>query len=553
MALAGVLRWRAHTRARIRLTRALRTARARPLAARVPSGGLSAGALLAMYGKKVVVLESHDVPGGAAHAWERDGYTFESGPSLYSTMTTPGTMNPMGQVLQALGEELPCHEYNGWTCHFPEPVGKFEMKIGTDNFNAVLREAYDEDTVDEFVRLREEMKPLAKAAMCLPVLAVRNDPAALVTLARFLPRVVESAGSLEDLTKPYSEVMDKMGLKSQFIRDWLELCCFMLSGAPATGTPASEIGFMFDDWYRPNAMLEFPKGGSGALIDALVRGLEKYGGQLVTSAHVEEVLVENERAVGVRLRGGKEVRASEAVISNASLWDTLPLMPEGALPDEFTQQVEDTDQCLSFMHLHLGIDAEGLEDVKLHHMVVDDWEKGVEAERNVVLVSIPSAIDPSMAPEGKHVIHAYYPGTEPYEKWEGMDRKSEEYKALKRERADKLWEAVEKAVPGARERVEIEMIGTPLTCSRFLRRHRGTYGGRGWISKGEGTVANLSVGTPLDGFWCVGDRCVVSRGLVVLPLRRVCQLDGGVHCLCARALVCRAPRAITRIQLHAQR
>merc|ERR1719389_771981 len=99
----------------------------------------------------------------------------------------------MGQVLQALGEELPCHEYNGWTCHFPEPVGKFEMKIGTDNFNAVLREAYDEDTVDEFVRLREEMKPLAKAAMCLPVLAVRNDPAALVTLARFLPRVVESA------------------------------------------------------------------------------------------------------------------------------------------------------------------------------------------------------------------------------------------------------------------------------------------------------------------------------------------------------------------------
>ena len=97
------------------------------------------------------------------------------------------------------------------------------------------------------------------------------------------------------------------------------------------------------------------------------------------------------------------------------------------------------------------------------------------------------------------------------------------------------------------------MIGTPLTCSRFLRRHRGTYGGRGWISKGEGTVANLSVGTPLDGFWCVGDRCVVSRDLVVLPSRRVCQLDGGLHCVCTRALVCRAPRAITRIQLHAQR
>ena len=254
---------------------------------------------------------------------------------------------------------------------------------------------------------------------------------------------------------------------------------------------------MFDDWYRPNAMLEYPKGGSGAIIDALVRGLEKNGGQLVTSAHVDEVLIEGDRAVGVRLRNGKTVRASEAVISNASLWDTLPLLPDGALP-ELEKEAEETDQCKSFMHLHLGIDAEGLEDVRLHHMIVDSWEKGVEAERNVVLVSIPSAIDPSMAPEGKHVVHAYYPGTEPYELWENLERGSPEYEALKKERAEQLWRAVEKAIPGARERCEIEMIGTPKTCARFLRRHRGTYGGRNWIADGEGSVANLTVGTPLE-------------------------------------------------------
>ena len=50
-------------------------------------GGLCAGALLAKYGKKVTVVESHDVAGGAAHSWHRDGFTFESGPSLYSGLS----------------------------------------------------------------------------------------------------------------------------------------------------------------------------------------------------------------------------------------------------------------------------------------------------------------------------------------------------------------------------------------------------------------------------------------------------------------------------------
>ena len=74
-----------------------------------------------------------------------------------------------------------------------------------------------------------------------------------------------------------------------------------------------------------------------------------------------------------------------------------------------------------------------------------DWDgpEGVESPRNVVLVSVPSFIDPGLAPEGKHVLHAYVPATEPYEEWAGMDRNSEEYKAKKEEAADFLWKAVE--------------------------------------------------------------------------------------------------------------
>lgn len=59
----------------------------------------------------------------------------------------------------------------------------------------------------------------------------------------------------------------------------------------------------------------------------------------------------------------------------------------------------------------------------MHHIVVNTWQGGVDQPQNVVLISIPSVMDPSMAPKGKHCLHAYLPATEPYSIWEGLDRK----------------------------------------------------------------------------------------------------------------------------------
>ena len=65
------------------------------------------------------------------------------------------------------------------------------------------------------------------------------------------------------------------------------------------------------------------------------------------------------------------------MISNAAIWDTLKLLPAGAVPDAWRQSMENTPQCESFMHLHLGIDATGLpDDLEIHHIVVDDWDLG---------------------------------------------------------------------------------------------------------------------------------------------------------------------------------
>jgi phytoene dehydrogenase-like protein len=312
--------------------------------------------------------------------------------------------------------------------------------------------------------------------------------------------------------------MDKAGVSDPFVRNWLDLLCFLLSGLPANGTIAAEVAFMFSEWYRPDAALEFPRGGSQALVDALVRGVTKRGGEVRLGAHVESIEVEGgrgwgrrPRATGVRLRGGGRVTARRAVVSNAATPDMLRLLPPGAAPDAWRREVEAAPLNPSFMHLHLGFDAAGLEGLDMHHLAVERWEGGVTQPQNVVLVSVPSVVDPSLAPPGKHTLHAYTPATEPYDLWAGLDRRGPEYAALKEARAAVLWRAVERVIPDIRARVEVEMVGTPRTHERFLRRaaSRGSYGPA--YRAGEQVFPFGT--TPVEDLLCCGDFTFPGIGL----------------------------------------
>ncbi|MBC1266994.1 NAD(P)/FAD-dependent oxidoreductase [Trichormus variabilis FSR] len=470
-------------------------------------GGLSCAALLARYGFDVTVCESHSIPGGAAHGFERQGFKFDSGPSLYSGLSYSPSVNPLRQVLDAVGVDLPCVTYDTWGCCLPE--GDFDAAVGAEQFCEVLGRLRGEAAVAEWRRLQQGMTPLAQAAIALPPAALRWDIGAALTIGRFAPTLAKQSANFFKLTGPFSRIMDGV-VHDPFISNWLNLLCFLLSGLPASGTNAAEVAFMFADWYRPGVALDYPIGGSGALVNALVEGFKKHGGELLLHTHVEQVLVEGNKAAGVRLGDGQEIRARRAVVSNASVWDTLKLLPEGAVSQKFRSQRQATPECDSFMHLHLGINAQGLPpDLACHYIVVNDWELEITAPQNVILVSIPSILDPSLAPQGKHVIHVYTPGNEPYTLWQGMDRRSQEYEQQKRSRAEVMWQAVERIIPDIRSRCEIQLVGTPLTHERFLRRYRGSYGPA--ISAASGLFPGH--GTPLPGLMCCGDSTFPGIGL----------------------------------------
>ena len=485
--------------------------------------GLSCGALLSYCGKSTVVLESHDTWGGATHGWTRRGFHFESGPSLYSGFSMDRSPNPLKNIFQIIEEDCEWITYDRWGTVLPNGE-KFAAKIGPEEFGDVLRTHGGPGAEEEFAALMARMTPLSNAAQALSSMALREDLGAVLTLLKYPKELFDTLKQGQALNEPFANIMEEMQIKNEFVKNWLDMLCFLLQGLPAAGTMNAVMAYMLADWYRPGVTLDFPKGGSGSIADALVRGVKKFGGGVHVNCHVEEILVENDRAVGIKLASGKVVRAKHAVVSNADPYITNKMLAKARSSGAMNQKAVDymdslinTDEATggipnlkSFIHLHAGIDATGLPetpsaDFPAQWAVVRNWDgpQGVEDPRNIVLCSMPSLIDPTLAPEGKHVLHAYVPATEPYEWWEGLDRTSDEYKKKKEDAADFLWTAIEEYVPNARDRAVpgTVQIGTPLTHERFLRRSRGTYGPR--IQAGKQTLPGHK--TPLEGLFLVGD------------------------------------------------
>lgn len=480
-------------------------------------GGLSCAAMLSLYGYSVAVFESHYAPGGAAHGYSINGYHFDTGPSFFSGLNPnipPKLSNPLRTVLDAIGEEVECIPYKTFGLKFPEGDFIHTTKFGLRG--GVLDQVSGSQAVQEWDTMMNKMKPLASVVDAMPTAALRADVGVAITTAQFLPNFA-SLNPLENLklTKPFSFILDNANVKDKFARNWLDLLCFCLSGLPADGTITAEMAMMMGEFYDPDAIMDCPKGGAKSIVDALVRGIEKRGGEIFLNQRVDKINIEDGRAKGIVLKKkGKVVKAKKAVVSNLSVWDLFKsgIVDNDAFPAKFVEDKKATPIGKSFMHLHLGFKAtrKELEQFEAHYMYMDSWERGIEAEDNAVLVSIPSVHDDSLAPTDEAVLHAYTPATENYERWAHIkNRKSEEYELLKEERSQYLWKVLETIIPDIRQRATHVQVGTPLTHERFLNRYKGSYGPA--IKAGEGSFP--FPGTPVKGLLLTGDSCFPGIGV----------------------------------------
>ncbi|MBD1881955.1 NAD(P)/FAD-dependent oxidoreductase [Coleofasciculus sp. FACHB-T130] len=477
-------------------------------------GGLTAGALLARYGKRVLVCESHAIAGGAAHSFSRQGFHFDSGPSFYCGLTPESGLNPLQQVLEVLGESLQAVRYDPMG-HYHFPEGTFPVYSNAERYRQAVAEITPQGA-RELEQFEKRLLPLYESLRGIPTIALRADWQIIpVILGQYLPSVLKLLPHLRIVQGSVGDVMDRE-VRDPWVRRLINLECFLLSGLKAHGTIAPEVAFMLGE--RSRAGVEYPVGGSGAIVDALVRGLKRWDGELKLNAHVEQILIQSGKVTGVKLKNDEVINAP-VVISNATLWDTYTklLRPED-LPQSYRQQSLETPAVDSFMHLHLGIRAEGLENLTGHHVVVHDASKDITEPGNACMISIPSVWDANLAPGGHHVVHAYT--LEPYEGW----RRDEGYEERKKERSQSLFRALERVIPDIRDRIVLELIGTPLTHAYYLRRYQGTYGPA--IAAGKGIFPGTQ--TPISGLYRVGDSTMPGIGVPAVAASGI---------LCANTLV----------------
>ncbi|MEL6602594.1 MAG: NAD(P)/FAD-dependent oxidoreductase [Cyanobacteria bacterium J06614_10] len=485
-------------------------------------GGLVAGALLARYGRRVILCESHVLPGGAAHAFTRQHkgktFTFDSGPSFYCGLGECASANPLTQVLAVLGESIDAIAYDPFGYyHFPE--GTLPVYGNAQKYQQAL-EAFSPGAAAQMAALEARLQKIYAPLKAIPTLALRADLQLLPLLIRRYPgAIAQLIPTLRDLDRSMGEVMADT-VQDPWLKRLLDLECFLLSGMMCHETVAPEMAFMFGE--RAQSVIDYPVGGSGTIVDALVRGFKRWGGQLRLGTHVSKIITENGSATGVQLKSG-ECLSANTVISNATRWDTYEqLLSPSDLPAAYRQQALETPAVDSFMHLHLGIRSEGLAEVPIHHVVVHDNDQAIATPGNTCMVSIPTALDPQQAPEGYHTVHAYT--LEPYANWEQETPNSATYREKKKARAASLFKAVSRIIPDVSDRIELELIGTPLTHSRYLRRYRGTYGPA--IAANEGRFPSGK--TPIKGLYLVGDSTLPGIGVPAVAASGI---------LCANSLV----------------
>ncbi|XP_024030602.1 prolycopene isomerase, chloroplastic isoform X2 [Morus notabilis] len=455
-------------------------------------GGLVAATQLAVKGAKVLALEKYVIPGGSSGYYERNGYTFDVGSSVMFGFSDKGNLNLITQALEAVGCEMPVIP-DPTTVHFNLP-NNLSVRVHKEysQFIAELTSKFPHEKegilkfYSECWKIFNSLNSLELKSLEEPIYLFGQffkKPLECLTLAYYLP---QNAG---DIARKY--------IKDPQLLSFIDAECFIVSTVNALQTPMINAGMVLCD--RHYGGINYPVGGVGGIAKSLAKGLVEQGSEILYKANVTNIIIDQGRAVGVRLSDGREFFA-KTIISNATRWDTFGKLLKGNdLPKEEENFQKAYVKAPSFLSIHMGVKAEVLPpDTDCHHFVLEsDWKR-LEEPYGSIFLSIPTVLDSSLAPQGRHILHIFT--TSSIEDWEGLSRK--EYEEKKELVANEIISRLEKKLfPGLLSSIDFKEVGTPKTHRRYLARDKGTYG-----PMPRGTPKGL-LGMPFNTTLLPGTRC----------------------------------------------
>lgn len=457
--------------------------------------GLSTGIYGQMNGFDTQIIEMHNIPGGQCTAWDRSGYRFD-----YCLHWLVGSRrnvyHDIWKETHAITDKVEVVDAEVYSLTEDEKYGKFFIYADIDRWQEYLLQLAPEDEKG----IKKMCRQMKKGVHLEPY---ENSPScrSWQDYWRMLPQV----GDLLFLLLFYGNMSASQYIRSLHLKNE-KLTFFLMKMFGDQGFSALVMIIMLGWFHDKNA--GYLIGGSLPLAQRMAKRYKDLGGVLTLNAKVDKIIVENNRAAGVRLADGRELRA-DIVIGAADGHATLYDMLDGKyLTPALENAYKNWKLFTPFVQISFGVQ----EEVKSESVMTSYWQKpfkigNIEAREGYSIMN-QSMHDPTLAPKGKSSLILRIPST--WEDWEKIA--ADDYqkgKDLIRKDAVAL---LEKHYPGISSKIEVTDVSTPRTGNRITGVWKGSY--EGFIPAGNVMLTSLPDRLKgLDHFYMVGQWVFPGGGL----------------------------------------
>ncbi len=421
-------------------------------------GGLAAAIRLQLRGWQVTVLEKLDAPGGRAYVHRVDGHVFDAGPTI---ITVPALLEELWQLAgRRMADDVTLKCLDPFYRIRFDDGDHFDYSGDIDRMRAEVRRICPSDAAgfENFMREADECHRLGFEALgTRPFNSV-------VDLLQALPSIARMCGwrNLHQMVAGH--------LKHPKLRMAMSLQSLLIGGNPYSVTCVYSLVNALERQFG----VHWTMGGTGSLIQGMVKLLQSLGGELRCNAQVDRIEVAQGRVSGLRLAGGEQL-AADIVVSNAdAAWTYLNLVDPQWRRSWSDRRIARGRYSMSLFVWYFG--TKRRYDEVPHHMMVlgprykgllDDIFKHHRLSTDFSLyLHRPSATDPSMAPAGCDTFYALSPvphldsGTD----WRSQ---AEPYRQA-------VAQALERTVlPGLSQNLRASLVTTPLDFQDRLLSYKG--------------------------------------------------------------------------------
>ncbi len=461
-------------------------------------GGLAAALRLLARGYAVTIVERLEQAGGRASVFRQNGFTFDAGPTI---VTAPFVFEELWSLFdKKMSDYVDLEQLDPfYRIRFDD--GDVFSCNGDPDFMRAEIARFNPDDVAGYERFLAESKANYKVGFEM----MGDQPFTKFTdMLKFVPKLALNRAD----RSVYAHVAKH--ISHEKLRIALSFHPLFIGGNPTRVTSVySLIAYLERNWG-----VHYVHGGTGALVDAMLKLVKEAGGSILLNSPVEEIRVKNDRASGVRLKGGRIIPA-DVVVSNAdAAWTYENLLPDHKPKRWRKSKLDKINFSMSLFVWYFGTTKQ-YHDVDHHTILMgpryqellkDIFDEKYLAEDFSLYLHRPTATDPTVAPEGCDTFYVLSPV--PHQQsginWYEM---AEPYRAKIQQRLE------ETLMPGLGDHLAASMLMTPIDFADRLNAPFGAAFGPEPIFTQSGWFRPHNLSEEVEGLYLVGAGTHPGAGL----------------------------------------